>query len=76
MANALQSLEGIAIQGPAPALVARVRNQYIYEVGIKCPRDTRVQNQVKAFLKEQKQKINLAKGFSGVHILFDVDPVG
>ncbi|XZF13011.1 replication restart helicase PriA [Chitinophagaceae bacterium MMS25-I14] len=76
MATALQNIEGIAIQGPAPALVARVRNQYIQELWLKCPRDSRVLEHVKSVIKEQRLRIISERGFSGVQIVPDVDPVG
>ncbi len=76
MADALQSIEGIGIQGPAPAIIARVRNQYIQEVWLKCPRDLRVLEHVKSFIKNQKNNIVAQRGFSNVQIIFDVDPVG
>src|SRR6185369_6676833 len=36
MADALNSIQGISVQGPGPAIVPRVRNQYIREIWIKC----------------------------------------
>ncbi len=75
MANALQSIEHITVQGPAPALVARVRNLYIQEVWVKCSRDTQVLYQVKYLIREYRQQIIHTKGFSAVQIIPDVDPV-
>ncbi len=74
MGEALQSLPGIAVQGPAPALVPRVRNLFINEIWIKCPRDNKLLDQVKTFLKTQRQLILNKKGNSNVQVLFDVDP--
>lgn len=73
MAQSLVSVSGITIQGPVPASVARVRNQYIQEVWIKCPRDTQVLQMVKATLKAQRNLSLSKRGFSGVQIIFDVD---
>lgn len=75
MAQALQSIEGIGIQGPVPALVARVRNLYIQEIWLKCPRDARLLETVKAMIKEQRQAILALKGNNTLQILPDVDPV-
>ncbi len=75
MADALQSIAHITVQGPAPALVARVRNQYIQEVLIKCSRDVQVLHQAKSLIRERRQQITHMKGFSAVQILPDVDPV-
>lgn len=74
MADALQTVPGIGVQGPGAAIVPRVRNQYIYEIWIKCPRDTRIGDSVKTFLKEQRRHIGSQRGNANVQIIFDVDP--
>ncbi|HRO42915.1 MAG TPA: primosomal protein N' [Flavipsychrobacter sp.] len=74
LAQSLKTISGIAVQGPVPALVSRIRNLFIHEVWIKCPRDVKVLEQVKAFLKNQKQSITSQKGYTSLQILFDVDP--
>lgn len=73
--NALKEIEGIGVQGPVPAIVSRVRNQYIQEVWIKCPRDAKLIDATKKLLREQRQVITGKKGFNNLQILFDVDPV-
>lgn len=75
MAEALRKMENIAVQGPAPAIVARVRNMYVQEVWIKCPRDTRTIEAAKNIIKEQRQIISARRGNSTLQILPDVDPV-
>ncbi|MDI9319588.1 MAG: primosomal protein N' [Phycisphaerales bacterium] len=75
MASAIANMEGITIQGPVPAGVARVRNQYVQEVWIKCPRDSQILKQVKESLRVQRMQSLGKKGFSGVQIIFDVDTV-
>lgn len=75
LAEALGQIEGIGINGPVPGIIARVRDLYIQEIWIKCPRDQRVLNQVKNFLKEQRMKIAGNRGMSGLQIAIDVDPV-
>jgi primosomal protein N' (replication factor Y) len=74
MGIALQQIEGIGIQGPVPAIVPRVRNNYIQEIWVKCPRDSKVLDHVKSFIKEQKQIITGRKGNTTLQVLFDVDP--
>ena len=74
MAEALRTVTGIAVQGPAPALVQRIRNQYIQEIWVKCPRDNKILDTVKTFMKDQKGIINSKRGNSNVVIQFDVDP--
>jgi primosomal protein N' (replication factor Y) len=75
MAQALQDFHGITIQGPAPALVMRVRNQYIHEIWLKSPRDSSTLTALKSFLKTQKDIILSKRGNSNVVVVFDVDPV-
>ncbi|MBS1772759.1 MAG: primosomal protein N' [Bacteroidetes bacterium] len=75
IATALQDIKTISIQGPVPALVSRIRNQYIQEVWVKCPRDSRTIEQVKQLLLHQKQVVTGIKGNNAVQILFDVDPL-
>jgi primosomal protein N' (replication factor Y) len=75
MAQALQDFHGITIQGPAPALVLRVRNQYIHEIWLKSPRDSNTLTALKTFLKTQKQVILSKRGNTNVVVVFDVDPV-
>ena len=74
MAQALQLVEGIHVQGPVPALVARVRNQYIQELWIKCSRGSKIIEATKSVAKEQRNIITAQKGFTALQILFDVDP--
>src|SRR5690606_29212881 len=50
MVLALQAITTIGVQGPVPALVPRVRNQFIQEVWIKCPRDARIIEMTKSLL--------------------------
>jgi len=75
MAQALLTVEGIIVQGPAPALVSRVRNLYLHEIWIKCPRDQKVLDALKGFLRTQRSQILAKKGNTNVQVVFDVDPV-
>ncbi len=75
LATQLQELKEIFVHGPAAALVARIRNQYIFEILIKCPRDTKVLKRTRQFLKVQRSLITGKKGNSGLQVIFDVDPV-
>jgi len=75
MSELLSRLEGIAVQGPVPGMIPRIRNLYIQELWLKCPRDVRVLESVKEFLKENRMKIIGSPGMSALQILIDVDPV-
>ena len=75
MAEALLTIPGIAVQGPGPAIVPRVRNQFIHEIWIKCPRDNKMLDHVKGFIKTTRQQILSKKGNTNIQVIFDVDPV-
>lgn len=75
MAEALQALPDISVKGPLPALVARVRNLYVQEVWVKCPRDRQLIERTKALALQQRATVLLQRGNSGLQIAFDVDPV-
>ena len=65
----------ITVQGPGAAIIPRVRNQYIQEIWIKCPRDVKVLEHIKIFLKKEKQHVVSLKGNGSVQVIFDIDPV-
>lgn len=67
-------LSGIEVQGPVPAVVARIRNQYVQEVWIKVTRDLRKLEAVKSFLWQEKKRIAGIKLLKDVQVVFDVDP--
>lgn len=74
MAASLQLVQGITVQGPIPALVSKVRNLFIHEVWVKCPRDTKLLNEIKNHILDQRQMITSQKGMGSLQILLDVDP--
>jgi primosomal protein N' (replication factor Y) len=74
MGEALAKLEGIVVQGPVPGIIPRVRNQYVQELWLKCPRDLRVLDTVKQFLKEERARLTAQRSMSDVQIVIDVDP--
>lgn len=75
MADALTGIQNISVQGPGPAIIPRVRNQYIREIWIKCPKDNKLIESVKSFLKAQRLHIINQRGYTNVQVIFDVDPV-
>ena len=74
LAHRLRSELGDRILGPAEPHIARVRNQYIMEIGIKTERSAQIASQVKKFLRDQVAVLRKEKGFSGVRVNIDVDP--
>lgn len=75
LVQSLENFEGISVKGPVPAIVSRVRNQYVQEVWIKCPRDGTMLEALKSFLISQRLKLSGQKNLRDVQVLFDVDPV-
>lgn len=75
MAQALQQIQGIGVQGPVQALVPKVRNMYVQEVWVKCPRSHSILTETKTFIKTQKEIITAIRGNSSLQVHFDVDPM-
>lgn len=74
LAAELQKIAHINIQGPAAALVPRVRNYYLQEIWLKLPRDA-------GFIQQVKEQVSIAvnavlsqRGNSSIQIIADVDP--
>jgi primosomal protein N' (replication factor Y) len=61
--------------GPAQPVVDRIRNQYLWEILIKLPKDARRIRQCKTEIKQQTVIIQSNKRYRGVTIIADVDPV-
>jgi primosomal protein N' (replication factor Y) (superfamily II helicase) len=74
MATALEDYKEVDMKGPAPAVVSRVRNYFLHEIWIKCPKNTQHNAVLKKFLLTQKQIIAAHKGIGNLSITFDVDP--
>jgi primosomal protein N' (replication factor Y) len=74
-AEALAAAEGVSVQGPVPGIIPRLRNLYVQELWLKSPRDLRVLDGLKIFLKDQRAKMSGIRGLSDVQVVIDVDPV-
>ena len=61
--------------GPAQPVVDRVRNQYLWEILIKLPKDAKQINLCKKEIQQQISIIQSNKRYRSVTILPDVDPV-
>lgn len=62
------------ISGPAQPVVDRVRNQYLWEVLIKLPKDMQRINQCKREIMQQVVMIQSNKRYRAVRIIINVDP--
>jgi primosomal protein N' (replication factor Y) len=74
-ANALRNKYGNYIVGPAEPVVGRIRNQYLMELLLKLPRDTKFITQCKRDLLLQSAILHNEKSFRSVVIVPDVDAV-
>ena len=63
------------ITGPAEPVVNRIRNQYLWELLIKLPKDAQFIHQCKQRLHQQIAIIQSDKRYRSVDIIVDVDPV-
>jgi primosomal protein N' (replication factor Y) len=66
---------GSRIIGPAPGLIARIRNYFIYEVLIKVERKKLILSELKADTKASMETIRINKDYKSIDIRIDVDPV-
>lgn len=73
--EALQSKYGSYIVGPAEPVINRIRNQYLMELLLKLPRDSRTIVQCKADILEQVAILHQDKKYRSVVIIPDVDVV-
>jgi primosomal protein N' (replication factor Y) len=74
LAAALQPIAGIHIQGPAPALVPRVRNYYLQEIWLKLPRDNKTIQAIKEQIAVAINSVLQKRGNAALQIITDVDP--
>ncbi len=63
------------IVGPAEPVIGRIRNQYLMELLLKLPRDSKTINQCKKDLLEQIAILHQDKTFRSVTVVADVDAV-
>ncbi len=75
MSLALAGRFGKYCNGPAQPLVDRVRNQYLWEILLKLPKDGKLIEQCKREIAQQIVIIQSDKRYRSVTILPDVDPV-
>ena len=62
------------ITGPAQPVVNRIRNQYLWDVLLKLPKNAALINQCKLQIEQQTAIIKFNKRYRSVSIITDVDP--
>ncbi len=63
------------VNGPAQPVVDRIRNQYLWEIMIKLPKDAALINQCKQQIHQQMVLIQTNKRYRSVTIQINIDPV-
>lgn len=74
-ADSLKNKYGDFIIGPAEPIISRIRNQYLMELLIKLPRDTKTILQCKTDILDQVAILHQEKRFAAVTIVPDVDGI-
>ncbi len=72
--NGLHTYLGKYLSGPSQPVVNRVRNQYIWEVLLKIPKDAQFLQQSKHLIQQQMLILSQHKVYRSVHIIPDIDP--
>lgn len=75
LVNGIRQQGKFRIIGPAEPVIARIRNQYLYEILIKLPKDNRQINYCKTLIAQQIIILQTNKRYRSVVILPNVDPV-
>ena len=73
LANALKNQYGQYLVGPAEPVVGRIRNQFLMELLVKLPRDTKLIAGCKADILYQVAVLHQHKSYRSVTVIADVD---
>lgn len=74
LAEILKNFPHIHINGPAPAAVARIKNQYIFEIWVRAANNSKVLGDLKIFIQKSIEQVRSVRGMSNVFFVCDVDP--
>jgi primosomal protein N' (replication factor Y) len=75
ISNGLRVHYASYIVGPSEPVVNRIRNQYLMELVLKLPRDSRLIDGCKRNLAELEAAMHQVSHLKSVIVLFDVDPL-
>lgn len=70
----LQEVPHIIINGPAPALISKIRNHYIYEIWIKAGKNNQALAGLKTRILQLIRDTRNIRGFSTLYFVCDADP--
>lgn len=74
LAGFMRQRWGERLAGPAPALIPRINNQYLYELMIKMERKNDIILHIKKDLRDASALVRSASEFKSAQIIIDVDP--
>ncbi len=75
MGQGLKPLFGKYINGPSQPVVDRIRNQYLWEILLKLPKDAGLVQHCKIAIRQQMAIIQNNKRYRAVYIIPNTDPV-
>jgi primosomal protein N' (replication factor Y) len=75
MQQGLSKQFGAYLNGPSQPIVDRIRNQYIWEILLKLPKDSHLVNNCKRAIHQQMVIIQTNKRYRLVHIIPNADPI-
>ncbi len=75
LANGLHQQYQKFLNGPAEPAVNRIRNQYIFELMLKLPKQIALLQQCKKHIKEMADELQHLKQFKSVKVIIDVDAI-
>ena len=75
MQQGLSKQFGSYLNGPSQPIVDRIRNQYIWEILLKLPKDSNTVNNCKRSIHQQMVIIQNNKRYRSVHIIPNADPI-
>jgi primosomal protein N' (replication factor Y) len=75
MQQGLSKQFGAYLNGPSQPIVDRIRNQYIWEILLKLPKDSHIVNNCKIAIHQQMVIIQTNKRYRLVHIIPNADPI-
>ncbi len=75
MQQGLLNTYGAYLNGPSQPVVDRIRNQYIWEILLKLPKDSTTVNACKRSIHQQMIIIQTNKRYRSVHIIPNADPI-
>jgi len=75
MQQGLTKQFGAYLNGPSQPIVDRIRNQYIWEILLKLPKNSNTVNNCKIAIHQQMVIIQTNKRYRSVHIIPNADPI-